>query len=97
MPSEPQDASVSHDPEQQRYELTIDGVTAIAEYRLADGSAAFTHTLVPPQLEGKGVGSRLIAGALSDVRRRGLKVRPLCPFVKHYIEKHQEFRDLLAD
>ena len=50
---------------------------------------------MPPELGGKGVGSRLIKGALDQVRANGLKVIAECPFVKAYIEKHAEYADLL--
>jgi predicted GNAT family acetyltransferase len=30
------------------------------------------------------------------VRAEGLKVVPRCDFVRHYIDTHPEFRDLLA-
>lgn len=81
---------------EQRYELEMDGLTAIAAYRMEDGAVAFTHTVVPPELEGRGIGSRLIKGALDDVRARGLTFIPYCSFVAAYAERHPEVRDLLA-
>ena len=51
---------------------------------------------MPPALEGRGIGSRLVRAALEKVRAEGLKVVALCPFVKAYIEKHPEEQDLLA-
>ena len=81
---------------ESQFELVVDGETALAAYRREGDRIAFTHTEVPEALEGQGVGSRLIAGALADVRERGLKVVPLCSFVRHYIETHAEAQDLLA-
>lgn len=80
-----------------RYELDIDGVTAIAVYERRGDVIAFTHTEAPAALQGRGVASALVKGALADVRRRGLAVLPLCSFVASYIERHAEERDLLAD
>ena len=54
------------------------------------------HTDVAPKWEGKGVGSTLVQGALDDVRARGLKVQPICPFVAAYIRRHPEYQDLVA-
>jgi uncharacterized protein len=90
-------SEVINNEREHRYELALDGGTALALYRLQGDLIAFNHTEVPPALEGKGVGSRLIAGALADVRERGLKVLPHCSFVKHYIEQHPDSQDLLAD
>ena len=86
---------VSNNPAQQRYELEIDGHTAATYYKIADGVITFVHTEVPPELGGKGLGARLIKGALEQVRSDGLKVIAECPFVKAYIEKHPEYSDLL--
>jgi len=79
-----------------RYELRVDGAIAIAAYRREDDVVVFTHTEVPQPLEGKGIGSRLIAAALEDVRRRGLKILPQCEFVAAYIERHPDTQDLVA-
>jgi predicted GNAT family acetyltransferase len=78
-----------------RYELDVDGHIAVTYYAIADGVVTFTHTEVPPELGGKGVGSKLIKGALDQVRAEGLKVIAQCPFVKAYIDKHPDYADLL--
>jgi predicted GNAT family acetyltransferase len=87
--------TVSNNPAQQRYELAVDGHVAASYYEIADGVITFVHTEVPPELGGKGIGSKLIKGALDQVRAEGLKVIAQCPFVKAYIEKHPEYADLL--
>lgn len=87
---------VSRNEAETRYELVVDGRTAIAEYRMRDGAAVFDHTVVPPELEGQGVGSRLVKAALDDTRARGLRVVPACSFVAAYIKRHPEYRDLIA-
>jgi len=86
---------VTNNSAESRYELAAGGAVAIAAYRVEEDAVVFTHTEVPQALEGQGVGSRLVRGALADVRLRGLKARPLCPFVAGYIERHPETRDLL--
>jgi predicted GNAT family acetyltransferase len=78
-----------------RYELTVEGHLAATYYSVADGVITFLHTEVPPELGGKGIGSKLIKGALAQVRADGLMVIAQCPFVKAYIEKHPEYADLL--
>ncbi|MGN6460425.1 MAG: GNAT family N-acetyltransferase [Pseudolabrys sp.] len=87
---------VRDNPAHHRFELEVDGHLAIAVYSLAAGVITFIHTEVPEALAGRGVGSRLAKGALAQVRARGLKVVPRCPFIRGYIEKHPEWQDLLA-
>jgi hypothetical protein len=78
-----------------RYELTVEGHLAATYYEISGNVITFIHTEVPPELGGKGVGSKLVKGALDQVRADGLKVIAQCPFVKAYIEKHPDYADLL--
>ena len=90
-------AEVTDNQAEQQYELRVGGgEPALAAYRIEGSTMSFTHTIVPEELEGQGIASELVAGALADVRSRGLKVVPLCSFVEHYIETHPEEQDLLA-
>ena len=86
---------VVDNPARHRFELVVDDHIAKSEYALEDGVMTFIHTEVPEALAGRGIGSRLIRGALDQARGRGLKVIAQCPFVKGYIEKHAEYADLL--
>ena len=87
--------TVSDNSAHQRYELALDGHLAATSYKIADGVITFIHTEVPPELGGKGIGSKLIKGALDQVRAKGLKVVAQCPFVKAYVDKHPDYADLL--
>ena len=89
-------SEVANNPSQHRYQLTVDGHTAATYYKIADGVITFVHTEVPTELGGKGVGSKLIRGALDQVRADGLKVVAECEFVKAFIGKNAAYRDLLA-
>jgi predicted GNAT family acetyltransferase/glutaredoxin len=90
-------AEVIDVPEESRYELRLGGqLVGLAAYRRRDGRISFTHTEVDESLEGKGFGSKLAAEALDDVRRQGLVVAPLCPFIARFIERHPEYEDLVA-
>ena len=89
-------SDVRNNEERGRYELVEQGHLAFAAYEIDGSVITFTHTVVPPALQGMGVASRLIAAALTDVRNRGFKVRAQCPFVAAYIAKHPEWQDLLV-
>jgi predicted GNAT family acetyltransferase len=79
-----------------RFELDTDGHIAFSEYKRGDALLTIMHTEVPKALEGRGIGSALIRGVLDTARAQGLKVKPLCPFAKAYIERHSEYADLLT-
>jgi hypothetical protein len=53
------------------------------------------HTGVPLELEGHGIGSRLARAALEYARAHGLRVVPVCPFVRAYLKQHPEYLDVV--
>ena len=88
--------NVRDNADELRYEIEEDGeVRGFIQYRRDDGAITMVHTDVEPKWEGHGVGSALVHGALEDVRARGLKVRPLCPFVAAYIRHHPEYEEIV--
>ena len=94
------DLDVTRNEAESRYEATRDGATAVIEFRRRDvdgtGVVDMTHTEVPKAMRGGGVGGELVRQALDDVRSRGEKVRPSCPFVASWIEDHEDYADLVA-
>jgi uncharacterized protein len=88
-------SEVRNNTAQNRFELDVDGEQAVAYYRMAPGVITFIHTEVPQALSGRGIGTKLIRGALDMVRAQGLKVVPQCPFVSAFMGKHPEYNDLL--
>jgi len=86
---------VKNNTAEHRFELEVEGHLAAAYYGRSGNVITFEHTEVPAELGGKGVGSRLVKGALDQVRADGLKVVAQCPFVKAWIGKNPAYADLL--
>ena len=87
---------VSDNQAELRYELYDDGeLVGEIRYRRLPGALALVHTEVEPKREG--LGTELVKGALDDLRERGLRVVPVCPFVAAYIRRHPEYADLLTE
>ncbi|WP_137044583.1 GNAT family N-acetyltransferase [Pseudolabrys sp. FHR47] len=82
--------------DRHRFELEADGHVAFSTYERSGGTITILHTEVPNELGGRGIGTALAQGMLELIRAEGLKVKPLCPFVKAYIGKHPEFADLVV-
>ena len=88
---------VIDNPSRRRYELRLgERVVGFLAYQTEPGAVVLLHTDVNPVFEGRGLGSRLVAGAFEDIRARGLSVVPVCPFVSSYLRRHPEDADLVA-
>jgi predicted GNAT family acetyltransferase len=91
---------VTHNAESERYEIRVDGELAgfTEAHPLEDPEVVlFPHTIIEPAFEGRGLASKLVAGAFDDIRRRGLTIVPTCPYILGWLPKHPEYHDLLAE
>ncbi len=80
-----------------RYDFDLGGgETAFALVHEEGDVVTVNHTEVPRHLRGNGNGARLVAAVLDDIRARGMKVRPRCPFVAGFIRDNPHYADLLA-
>jgi predicted GNAT family acetyltransferase len=89
--------AVVDDPPARRYQILVDDAPAgFAAYQLLGDQIVFTHTEIDSAYEGQGLGARLAAAALDDIRSRGLRVVAQCPFIAGYIRRHPDYQELLA-
>lgn len=83
--------------EKKRFELEVENHIAFSDFILNNQNIMFiTHTEVPRELEGKGVGSELIFKVLTWIKEQGYTLAPLCPFTAAYVKKHPEWAGILA-
>lgn len=84
------------DEARERFELDVEGHTAFVTYRKSSGAITLVHTEVPPELGGKGVGSKLAGATLDAVRAQGRQLTVECDFIRSFMSKRPEYNDLLA-
>jgi predicted GNAT family acetyltransferase len=80
--------SVADNREARRFELVVDGQTAVLTYERTPASLVLVHTEVPPPLRGRHFGEALAKAAIDAGRAEGLQIVARCPFVKEYMRKH---------
>jgi predicted GNAT family acetyltransferase len=90
----PYDGEVVHNPEASRFEIQIDRQVAVLNYRMTGNTILFTHTGVPKEMAGVGIGSRLVYAGLEYARQNSLTVDSWCWFVDKYMDRHPEYQDL---
>ena len=83
-------ADVIDNTDASRFELRADGQFAELVYRIRGDRLVLVHTEVPVELEGRGIGGRLVTAALDRAAREGLTLVPLCPFARGWLERHPE-------
>ncbi|MEV5839968.1 GNAT family N-acetyltransferase [Nocardia sp. NPDC052112] len=85
-------SKVVRNDEKKRYEVFYDGELAgFSEYEERGDETVFIHTEIDGAFSGKGLGTILAANAVEDVIARDRVIRPLCPFIKAYLEKHPQY------
>lgn len=85
------DPRVVDNPERQRYELYVgDDLAGQIAYAPRNGAVTLIHTEIEPAFKGQGLGNAIVAAALEDLQERGLRMIPVCPFVRSYLERHSQ-------
>src|SRR5262249_10039765 len=83
-------AMVTDNREASRFELVLDGDTAVLQYTRTPQSLVLVHTEVPPSLRGRHLADALAKAAIEDAHAEGLQVVAVCPFVRAYLQRHPE-------
>lgn len=88
---------VDHAPEHNRYEIReADELAGFAEYVDDEhGRRILFHTEVDPRFSGRGLAGKLVTVALEDTRRAGLRIVPVCPYVKKFVSSDDSFDDIV--
>lgn len=92
------DIEIVHVPENSRYEIRLDGKTVgfTEAKERDDGVVLFSHTVIDDGHEGEGLASKLVAGALDDVRAQDRRIEVTCEYVLGFLTRHEEYLDLLV-
>lgn len=88
---------IVHNEGANRFETEVEGMVSVVDYRRRGNLFIVTHTGVPSQLEGRGIAGAITKALLDYIRENNLKVRPLCPYTKAYINRHPEYNDIVEE
>ena len=82
--------------EKKRFELTVEGKTALINYMMSGDVYQLVHTEVPAEHEGQGVGKDLVQQSLTYIKDQNKKMTPMCSFVAAYVKRHPEWQEIVA-
>ena len=88
--------TVNHYPEKHRFEVVEDGLTAYVEYRLRGDALDIIHTIVPKNLEGRGIAATLVETAYKYAKEQGLRPLATCSYAVVWLKRHPEFSSLIV-
>lgn len=80
------------------YIARVPGSSAIGRLTYLRRGAVLTadHTLVPPEIGGRGVAARLVEALVAGARSDGEKIVPQCSYVAGAFRRHPEWAELLG-
>lgn len=87
---------IINDSLKHRFQTEAGTQTAFLAYRIAEDRITFTHTEVPPALEGRGIGTSLAKAGVAYAQDHGLRIVAQCPFIADFIQTHPQYKHLLA-
>ena len=92
------DKTLTHDSDDDRYSLRIDGELASAvDYRVSGNSISFTHTFTDPHRRGQGLAGEIVEFAVNDVEATtNYRIVPMCWYVGQWFDEHPERAELLT-
>ena len=82
--------AVTDNRDASRFEIVVDGQTAVLAYRRERRSLVLVHTDVPTALRGRHLADVLAKAAIDSARAEGLQVVAVCPFVQAYLRRHPD-------
>jgi predicted GNAT family acetyltransferase len=79
------------------YHAHVSGSTAIGRltWKLRGTARVADHTLVPPEIGGRGVAARLVEALIADARADGFRIVPDCSYVAAAFERNPDWAALL--
>jgi uncharacterized protein len=83
-----------------RYTARIAGVVGEGELtftQLGPTCISADHTLSPESMRGMGVAKALVERLVADARAEGLKIVPVCSYVKAQALRHPDWADVIEN
>jgi len=87
---------IRHDPDARRFLIEVDGHVGHVDYARTGETLAITHTIVPPEIGGRGIAAALVRAAVEHARAEGLKIDPQCSYADVWLQRHLEYAGLRA-
>jgi predicted GNAT family acetyltransferase len=82
--------------EKKRFVINIDGKEVYVDFEMKDNKMDLDHTYTHPDLRGRGLAAQVVRAALEFAKEENFKVIPTCSYVRSFISKNDEYKELVA-
>lgn len=86
--------SIQHDPGAKKFYIKTQEGEAYLAYSEKEGVLDYYSTYVPDAMRGQGIAGKIVEEGLRYAKENGYQVRPSCPYVSTYIQRHPEHQEL---
>ncbi len=90
------DIEVKHDKENERFVAEVEGQKAYLSYNIFNDKIDFSSTFTPPEFRGIGIARIVVEYAFNYAKENNLKVIPTCSYVRAFVARNDNYKDLLA-
>jgi predicted GNAT family acetyltransferase len=82
--------------EEKRFVIYAEGKEVYVEFDMNDGKMDLDHTYTHPDLRGRGLAAQVVGAALEYAKENNFRVVPTCSYVRSFINKNDEYKELVA-
>jgi predicted GNAT family acetyltransferase len=81
--------------EEKRFVINVEGKEVYVEFEMRNDKMDLDHTYTNPDLRGKGLAAQVVRAALEYAKENNMKVIPTCSYVRSFISKNEEYKELV--
>lgn len=85
---------IIHDSQNKMFRTTVDGYNAYVTYSINDGKLDIRHTIVPPEIGGRGIAAHLVKAAYDYALEQHLRPIATCSYAVVWLQRHPEYNGI---
>lgn len=82
---------IIHIPADNRFQTVVDGYTAYVAYVVQNGGLDIRHTIVPPEIGGRGIAAQLVKATYDYALEHHLQPIATCSYAVAWLQRHPEY------
>jgi len=84
---------IIHDLSRKQFQTVADGKTAYVSYDLVDGCLNIEHTIVPREIEGRGIAAALVKAAYDYALDHDLLPAATCRYATVWLDRNPQYKN----